>query len=214
MRATSQKEEIKNLLIQVGAWQQGHFLLTSGKHSDAYMQCQRIMQYPRLGAYLANLLVDELQSQNISPTVVVGPAMGAIHWEVYVAQAIDDRIAEEDGFELDTGNMTKAVFAERPSGSEEFEIRRGIELTPKDKILIVEDVTTTGGSLKKVYELLKKMGCTPVAAAALLDRSGGKVKYDVPFVTLLQMNLETYEPADCPMCKEGKPVVKPGSSKK
>ncbi len=214
MRATSQKEEIKNLLIQVGAWQQGHFLLTSGKHSDAYVQCQRIMQYPRLGAYLANLLVDDLQAKNIIPTAVVGPAMGAIHWEVYVAQAIDDRIAEEDGFELDMANMTKAVFAERQTDSDGFAIRRGIELTAKDRILVVEDVTTTGGSLKKVYELLKDMGCTPIAAAALLDRSGGSVVFDVPFITLLQANLETYEPADCPMCKEGTPVVKPGSSKK
>jgi orotate phosphoribosyltransferase len=197
-------QTVEDILKESEAWLTGHFLLTGGKHSDQYLQCQKVLRYPRKGAILANMLADQLMEQSIIPEVVAGPAMGAIHWELLVAQAFDNRSNEP----------VIGVFAERPAGSDEFEIRRGIELKPNQKVLVVEDVTTTGGSARKVCELVRKLGANPIAVAAIVDRSGSAVQFDVPFYSLLKLNLSVYEPDQCPMCKEGKPVVKPGSSKK
>jgi orotate phosphoribosyltransferase len=196
-------DEMETLLRQVDAWQTGHFLLASGMHSSEYVQCQKLLQYPRHGMVFAEALVQRLLGGGLEPTTVVGPALGAVHWELLVALALDRAVLKDP---------VRGIFAERPEG--EFVIRRGTELKPGEKVLVVEDVTTTGGSAKKVVELVKSLGAEPIAVAAIIDRSGGKAQFDVPFVSLIQMNLETYAPDDCPLCKAGKPVVKPGSTKK
>jgi orotate phosphoribosyltransferase len=229
MSATSSTTEsaVGDILKAVGAWRTGHFLLTSGLHSDQYMQCQRVMQFPRFGNLLADLLIEKILEAGVRPDVIVGPALGAVHWEVYVASALERKSQEnlKDYFltqdsvakSLDQkhiDSMVKAVFAERTAGSEEFSIRRGIELSEGTKVVVVEDVTTTGGSARKVVELIRELGATPVGVGAIVDRSGGKAAFDVPFFSLLKLNLATYEPAECPMCKSGTAPEKPGSSKK
>jgi orotate phosphoribosyltransferase len=196
---------VRELLRSVGAWQNGHFLLSSGLHSDQYIQCQKILQYPRHGLVLAEALVEQVLSAGLRPGAVVGPALGAVHWELLAAQALDGMLASEP---------VRGIFAERQEGTDEFAIRRGIELGVGEKVLVVEDVTTTGGSAKKVVDLVRELGAEPVAVGAVVDRSGGAAAFDVPFFSLVKLTLSTYEPEACPMCKEGLPLVKPGSSKK
>lgn len=196
------QSEIEALLKDVGAWLSGHFLLTSGLHSNQYVQCQRIMQYPRHGLMLAEALAAMVLESGLKPLSVVGPALGAVHWEVYVAHALDKLIAEDP---------VRGIFAERPDGN--FEIRRGIEINPGEPVLIVEDVTTTGGSVRKVIELVESLGGKPVGVGTLIDRSGGKIDFGVPFFSLVKMQLESYEADACPLCRGGIALVKPGSSR-
>lgn len=243
---TDTDKVVEDILKATGAWQEGHFLLTSGKHSNQYMQCQILLQYPRLGNYLADLLISKLLHQGILPEVVVGPAMGAIHWEVFVAQSLERCLLqnpdlrnssnrESDHHTLSTSasgqeyflthdtindaiagtrlpDFIKAVFAEKIVGTSDFELRRGIELNPGQKVLVVEDVTTTGGSVRRVLDLLNSLRCDPVAVGAIVDRSGSRISYDAPFVKLLTVDLATYDKKECPMCKAGSQVIKPGSS--
>ncbi|CAN5253766.1 orotate phosphoribosyltransferase [soil metagenome] len=207
---TTDHSAAESLLRSVDAWQTGHFLLTSGLHGKEYMQCQRVMQYPRFGMQLARLLAKQLSAGNLTPSVVAGPALGAIHWEVFVASAFEELNPN--------GPPVKAIFAERVTDqagdANSFAIRRGVALTPEDRVLVVEDVTTTGGSARKVVELIRSLGATPIAVGAVVDRSGSKIDFGIPFHKLITLDLETFEPANCPLCKSGVAVVKPGSSKK
>ncbi len=196
-------DEFESLLREVEAWQSGHFLLSSGMHSSEYVQCQRLLQYPRHGMYFAEALVQRLLASGLRPQAVVGPALGAVHMEVLVALALDKALAAEP---------IRGIFAERPEGT--FEIRRGTDLKPGEKVFVVEDVTTTGGSARQVVDLIRKLGAEPIGVGAIIDRSGGKAQFDLPFISLIQMNLEIYAKDECPLCKAGQPLVKPGSTKK
>jgi orotate phosphoribosyltransferase len=206
---TAETQTPEQLLKSVGAWSNGHFLYTSGLHGSDYMQCQRVLQYPRYGLALARQMIEQLQGKGLIPNVVVGPALGAIHWEVMVATALDEAMPEEPPI--------KAIFAERVTDDKgdqnAFAIRRGLEVAKGEKVLVVEDVTTTGGSARKVVELVKRLGAEPIAVAAIIDRSGGTIDFGIPFIKLLTINLPAYKEADCPMCKTGSKAVKPGSSK-
>jgi orotate phosphoribosyltransferase len=196
-------QQLETLLRQVGAWQSGHFLLTSGLHSNEYIQCQKLLQYPRHGMVFADALVQSVHAAGVQVKTVVGPALGAVHWELLVSMALDKEFS---------GEPARGIFAERPEGR--FEIRRGIELTPGEEVLVVEDVTTTGGSVREVVELVRQMGAKPVAVGTIIDRSGGAAKFDIPFFSLIKLNLATYQPDSCPMCQAGSAVVKLGSKKK
>lgn len=160
------------------------------------------MQYPRHGIVLAEALAAAVQEAGLEPRTVVGPAMGAIHWEVYVAHALDKMLGD---------GPVRGIFAERPDGK--FEIRRGLELRPAEPVIVVEDVTTTGGSAKQVVELVRELGAKPIAVGTVIDRSCGKADFGLPFFSLVKLELASYQPDDCPLCKEGLPLVKPGSSK-
>jgi len=199
---------VEELLKSVSAWQSGHFLLSSGLHSSEYMQCQRILQYPEYGQILAAELAKQIVAAGIKPQVVIGPALGAVHLEVFTAIALNNLLAKENGAQV------RAVFAERAEDGINFAIRRGIELNAGERVLVVEDVTTTGGSAKRVVELVKAMGATPVAVGAIIDRSGGKAQFDLPFIKLVTLDIQTFESASCPMCEAGGTAIKPGSSKK
>jgi orotate phosphoribosyltransferase len=194
--------DIESLMREVGAWHSGHFLLSSGLHSDQYMQCQRLLQYPRRGLMVAEMLAEKVLAAGLTPRTVVGPALGAIHWELLVALALDKK--------LPPGAPVRGIFAERPQGN--FEIRRGIEIAAGEPVLVVEDVTTTGGSARKVVELVQRLGGNPVAVGAIVDRSGGSVSFDVPFITLLTLSLNNYAPHVCAMCAAGQPLTKPGTT--
>lgn len=220
-RALNTKEvSAEEILKSVNAWTTGHFLLSSGLHSDQYMQCQKVLQYPQHGLTLARALAAKIKAAGVTPQAVVGPALGAVHMEVFMAIALNEVFGKSAGGEakeLDASSQIRAIFAEREGGSNDFSIRRGVELAKDEKILVVEDVTTTGGSARKVVELVKSLGAAPVAVATIIDRSGGACNFndfDIPFFSLVSLNLKTFQAEDCPMCKEGSKAVKPGSSKK
>lgn len=175
----------------VGALLEGHFRLTSGKHSAQYMQCAQVLQYPDLAQELAEHLGRAFRDENID--TVIGPAMGGIIVAHEVARALG----------------TRALFAERENGV--MTLRRGFTLRAGERVLVVEDVITTGGSVREVIDVVRAKGAVPAGVAVLVDRSGGKVDFGLPLVSVLQLDIETFEPEDCPLCAQGIPAVKPGS---
>lgn len=186
------KTEILKMFKDTGALLQGHFLLTSGRHSAQYMQCAQVLQYPKKASLLGKELAAAFDGCEID--TVIGPAMGGII------------VAHEVGKSLGV----KALFCERQDGK--MLLRRGFSLAPGERVLVVEDVITTGGSVKEVIEIVKQAGAIPVGVGVLVDRSGGRADFDgLPLASLLQMNIETYEPENCPLCNQGIPAEKPGS---
>jgi orotate phosphoribosyltransferase len=179
------------LFRRSGALLEGHFRLSSGLHSPGYLQCALVLQYPRdaeaIGAALA------VKARGFGATVVLSPALGGIVIGQEVARGLDVR----------------ALFAERQDGT--LSLRRGFSLAPDDRVLVVEDVVTTAGSTRETMAVARAAGATVVGACSMVDRSGGGHGLDVPYTALLPMQLPTYAEADCPMCRDGLPVVKPGS---
>ena len=190
MRAAT-AESILDLFRRVGALLEGHFRLTSGLHSPGYLQCALVLQHPRdaevCGASLADLV------RELAPTVVLSPALGGIVIGQEVARALGVR----------------AIFAERQEGV--LTLRRGFSLDSADRVLVVEDVVTTGGSTRETIDVARAAGAQVVAAGAIIDRSGGRRDLSVTFHALAVVSLPTYPPEACPMCARGEPVVKPGS---
>ena len=176
---------------RVGALLEGHFRLTSGLHSPGYLQCALVLQHPRDAEALGASIAERVRS--LAPTVVLSPALGGIVIGQEVGRALGIR----------------AIFAERQDGT--LTLRRGFTLGPGERVLVVEDVVTTGGSTRDTIEVARAAGATVVAAAAVIDRSGGVQGLDVPFHALAPVSLSTYEPDACPLCRAGQPVVKPGS---
>ncbi len=186
------QNDIMEIFKETGALLQGHFLLTSGKHSAQYMQCAQVLQYPKIAAQFGKELA--LKFEDVEIETVIGPAMGGII------------VAHEVGKSLGI----RALFTERQNG--EMALRRGFKLSPGEKVLVVEDVITTGGSVKEVIAIVKEAGAIPVGVGVLVDRSGGKSDFDgVLLNSLLQVNIEAYEPDHCPLCAQGLPWEKPGS---
>ena len=187
------EQEVKELLIETGAIMDGHFLLTSGLHSPHYVEKFNVLQQPKYTEKLCQAMAEKFKDANIE--TVVGPMTGGI------------LLAHETGKALGT----RAIFTERVDGKMTF--RRGFSLHEGERCLIVEDIVTTGGSIKEVIEVVKAHGGIPVAVSMLVDRSGGKANFgDVPCTALLHMNVETYKPEECPMCKQGLAMTKRGST--
>lgn len=185
------KKMIKEILEGTEVLQSGHFLLTSGKHSNKYMQCAKIFQHPDISAEIAKDLAEKFDGYDID--IVIGPAVGGIILAYEVARQLE----------------VMALFAERENG--EMTLRRGFEIKPGSRVLVVEDVITTGGSVKEVIDVVRKAGGEVVGVAAVVDRSGGKALFDVPFKSAMKIKIDTFEPEECPMCKSGSLAVKPGS---
>lgn len=189
------EQEVKELLIETGAIMDGHFLLTSGLHSPHYVEKFNVLQQPKYTEKLCQAMAEKFKNANIE--TVVGPVTGGI------------LLAHETGKALGT----RAIFTERVDGKMTF--RRGFTLHEGERCLIVEDIVTTGGSIKEVIEVVKAHGGIPVAVSMLVDRSGGKANFgDVPCTALLHMDVETYKPEECPLCKQGVPMTKRGSTGK
>lgn len=182
---------IVELFAHCDALLEGHFVLSSGLHSDKYLQAARVLQYPWYAEACGKRIAAECVVWK--PTVVVGPAMGGII------------IAHEVGNAL----SLKTVFTERVDG--EMTLRRGFTVSPDDRVLIVEDIVTTGGSAKEVGAFLTKLGATVVGYAAIIDRSNGTAEFDAPLYTLGTVEVNTYAPDACPLCEKGVPIEKPGS---
>jgi orotate phosphoribosyltransferase len=185
------RDELLDLFRRSGALLEGHFRLSSGLHSAGYLQCALVLQHPDRAERLGRALADRCRA--LRPTVVLSPAMGGVIIGHEVGRALGVR----------------AIFAERQDGG--FVLRRGFGLSESDRVLVVEDVVTTGLSTRETVQVATAAGGRVVGAASIVDRSGGAASLDVPYHALLSVDLETYEPDRCPLCAKGLPVVKPGS---
>ena len=184
-------DDVLDRFRAVGALLEGHFRLTSGLHSSGYLQCALVLQHPgeaeACGAAIAAHVRD------LGAAAVLSPALGGIVIGQEVARALGVR----------------ALFAERQDGA--LTLRRGFAISPGEPVLVVEDVVTTGGSTRETIEVARAAGARVVGAAAIIDRSGGDQRLDVPFVALARVSFPTYSAEVCPLCAAGQPVVKPGS---
>jgi orotate phosphoribosyltransferase len=189
------QEDVRELFKRNNALLNGHFKLSSGLHSDTYFQSALILQYPKEAERLGEELAKKIKESNIKVDVVVSPAIGGVV------------IGQEMGKAL----SVRAIFTERVDGK--VLLRRGFSVSANEKVLVVEDVITTGLSTREVIETLKANGVQVVAVVSLVDRSAGKVDFGVPRFSLLSLEVKSYKEEDCPMCKEGSIAVKPGSRK-
>lgn len=189
------RERVLEILKQAGVLLEGHFLLTSGRHSDRYLQCAKIFRHTKYSEELCGALAESFKEIKID--IVIGPALGAVQMAYEVSRHIG----------------CENFFAERNSGGK-MELRRGFEIKPGMNVLIVEDVVTTGGSVKEVIEIVREQGGIVAGVGAIIDRTGGEMDFGVPFKSVISMKVESWEAENCPLCSEGKtPPVKPGSRK-
>ena len=186
------EKEVLKIFKTEKALLSGHFLLSSGLHSPNYMQCALLLQKPWIAEKLCKALAKKLKA--LKADVVIGPALGGV----------------VVSYELGRALKVKSIFAERIDGV--FNLRRGFSLQKNEKALVVEDVVTTGKSTNEVIEVVKQSGAKVVGVASIIDRSDGTAPFKIPFYNLLKINIKTYKPEECPLCKEGKiPLTKPGS---
>jgi len=195
------REELLKLFEAAGAIRHGHFELSSGLHSGTYVQCALVLQYPRFAEKLGQALAALFSDTSIE--AVVSPAMGGLIIGQEVARALPEP-------RTGPGGGVPAMFVERDA-SGMMTLRRGFEIRPDQHVLVVEDVWTTGGSTDETIHVVEEAGGRVVAAGALIDRSGGKVEFEVEAQSLIQLPIASYEPEDCPLCREGSAAVKPGS---
>jgi len=185
-------EQAQEIFSASGALMEGHFKLTSGRHSNRYMQCAQVLQFPEYTEQLAAHIAEKFAGDNIE--LVIGPAMGGIIVAYEVARQL----------------KVPAIFCERENGK--MALRRGFKIYPEQKVLVVEDVVTTGGSVVEVMDIVKAAGGIVAGVAVLVDRSGGKVDFGVKTEAVLAMEIESWEADQCPLCQAGLgEAVKPGS---
>ena len=184
-------DEILKIFRETGALLEGHFILTSGLHSGKYFQCAKVFQYPWHAESLCKEMAGFFKDEQID--LVVSPAVGGIVVGQEVARHLNVR----------------SIFTERVDGK--MTLRRGFTVSEGEKVIVVEDVTTTGGSVKEVIETLTAQSVQVIAVAAVVDRSGGNVQFCVPYRSLFQMEVTNYDPKNCPLCESGSEAVKPGS---
>lgn len=185
------EQELLNLMTELGALRRGHFNLSSGLHSDTYFQCAQVLQFPELATELGELIAEKLDGEYCD--LVVSPALGAVVMGHEVARALGRRF----------------VFTERKDG--EMSLRRGFGIEKGEKALIVEDVVTRGTSTWEVAKIIESEGGVVCGLASLVDRTTPDVSLPAPLQSLLKVDVVTYDPDDCPLCREGRELVKPGS---
>ncbi len=186
-------EEMSRLFEETQALLTGHFLLTSGLHSEKYLQCARVLQWPTHAECLAQAITEKF-THNL-PDVVLSPAIGGI----------------TIGYEVGRALRCRAIFAEREEGK--LRLRRGFAIHPGEKVLVVEDVITTGGSTRETMEAAQSLGGSVIGAASIVDRSGGNANLGMAYHSLWTLTVLAYKPEDCPLCQQGSQPVKPGSRK-
>jgi orotate phosphoribosyltransferase len=185
------RDELLEIFRRSGALLEGHFRLSSGLHSSGYLQCALVLQHPDFAERLGRALAERTRQRGA--TVVLSPALGGVVIGQEVGRALGVR----------------AIFAERQGPA--LTLRRGFTLADTERVLVVEDVLTTGGSTRETIQVARATGAAVVGAASIVDRSGGTVRFDVPLVSLLDVSLPAYEPDACPLCADGVAIVKPGS---
>lgn len=179
------------LLEQSGAVRDGHFLLTSGRHSGRFFLLAALFQYPRWAVAVGRALAARLAE--FRPEVVVGPALGGIIPAFVVAQELGVR----------------ALFAEKVGEGPRMALRRGFRVDPGERCVVVEDAVTLGGSARATIQAVRDAGGEVVAVGCVVDRSGGRARFDVPFRPLLRVDVSDYAPEECPLCRAGIPLVSP-----
>ena len=184
-------EQVLDIYRKTGALLTGHFLLSSGLHSELYLQSALVLQQPAIATTLCAALAENFKDSKID--VVIAPALGGVFVSHETARALGVR----------------AIFAERADG--ELTLRRGFTITPGERVLVVEDVITTGKSTKETIRVVKQAGGNVIAAASLVDRSNGKADIGVPYRSLVTLNVPTFTTEACPLCKAGGKPIKPGS---
>ena len=184
-------KEVLDLFRQSGALLEGHFRLSSGLHSDRYLQSALVLQYPEFAELLGRAIAE--RTAHLQATAVLSPALGGIVIGQEVGRALHIR----------------ALFAERQDGA--LTLRRGFTLAPSDRVLVVEDVITTGGSTRETMAVAQSAGAQVLGAAAIIDRGRGGARLNLPLQTLVTMEVPAYPPESCPLCAKGLAVVKPGS---
>ena len=180
----------EQILIKVDALLSGHFLYTSGKHGDLYMQCAKVLQHPEYTEELAKIIAQGFEEK---VDIVLAPAIGGIVW----------------GYELARALGAKSIFAEREDGK--MTLRRNFEIPRGARIVVAEDVITTGGTVAEIIEIVKEKGAVPVGVGVIVDRSGGKIQLGAKIIAALSKEIQAYDPEECPLCKRGEPITKPGS---
>jgi orotate phosphoribosyltransferase len=195
------REELLRIFESAGAIRHGHFELSSGLHSGTYVQCALVLQYPKFAEKLGHALASLFSDAVIG--AVVSPALGG----VVIGQEVARALPEPKG---SMGRGVPAIFVERDA-SGTLTLRRGFTLQPDEHVLVIEDVWTTGGSTLETIQVVEEAGGRVVAAGALIDRSGGKIEFPVESQALLDLPIASYEPEDCPLCREGGVAAKPGS---
>ncbi len=178
------------LLKETGVIMDGHFLLTSGRHSARFLQCSQLLQYPEQAEKVCRLAAAPFKDKQVQ--TVIGPAMGGVIMAYETARALGAR----------------ALFAER-SEKDLMVLKRGFRVEVGERVLVVEDAVTTGGSVRKVFDLLEKSGVEIVGVSILIDRTAGKLKFEVPVHSLVSMDIESYAPHECPLCRDGIPLKQP-----
>ena len=187
------KKEALRIFEITGALQDGHYLLSSGLHSGQYFQCALALQYPEYREAFCREIAEFFQELEDRIDTVMAPAIGGI------------MVAQEVGRLLGV----RSIFAERENGK--MTLRRGFVIQPRENVLVCEDVITTGGSVQEVIDLVEAAGAYPIGVGAIIDRSGGKVQFDIPFYSTVQLKAVTYKPERCPLCQQNIPLMKPGS---
>jgi orotate phosphoribosyltransferase len=182
---------VLDLFRRCGGLLDGHFRLSSGRHSGAYLQCALVLQHPRHGSALGAAIADRVR--DLRPEVVLSPALGGI----------------VIGYEVARHLGARAIFAERQDG--ELALRRGFSLAQAERVLVVEDVVTTGGSTRETIQVARAEGAQVVGAAAIVDRSDAAPQLDVTLHALVEISIPTFEPQECPFCAENLAIMKPGS---
>lgn len=180
-------------LVELAVLRQGHFLLTSGRHSDRFMLLSQLFQHPDACQEFAQALAAKFPWPEID--VVIGPAMGGVILAYEVARAL---------------KAPRAIYAEKSDGGE-MALKRGFTLQPGERVVVVEDAISTGGSINKVIQLVRQSGAELVGAAALVDRTGGQIDLGIPFVSLVSLTVESFSPDNCPLCQAGIPLQRPKS---
>lgn len=185
------------LFEETGAYLHGHFRLTSGLHSGEYLQCAKVLAHPQYAERLGRALSEKIKPllDGSAVDVVIAPAIGGIVIGHEVARALGAR----------------SLFTERDAATNAMTLRRGFEILPGEKAVVIEDVITTGGSTKEVVETVSATGAKVLAAGSIIDRSGGRADVGVPRVALETLEAVAYQPEECPLCRQGLPLVKPGS---
>lgn len=186
------KKELLNFLKKLGVIQTGHFQLTSGLHSSEYVQCAKLFEQPETASKVLKRLLVGLPKEI---ETVVAPAIGGI----------------TVGYELARLLKRRFIFAERQDG--EMMLRRGFQISPQEKVLVAEDVVTTGGSVREVIDLVNTYEGQVLGVAAVMDRSGGKADFGVPFFAAAALNIDVYDPKECPLCASNQALTRPGSDR-
>jgi len=193
------KASIEQLFEAAGALRRGHFLLKSGRHSDRYLEKFAVLQYPALAVEIGRRLAAELVG--LQPTLVVGPTTGGVLLAFETARQLEAQL----------GDTVRGVFAE-PMERGTRALRRGWPVRPGERVVLVDDILTTGASLLETVSAVRAAGVAPLAAAVIVDRSSGSIDLGCPILSLGRIEIESWAAEDCAACRRGEPLVKPGSS--